>query len=128
MKNIKLSPSLAVICACFTLVTFHSFAATKKPIRSGAPQLGPYIKTENDPHWYPGDSQNPGRWVGGIAGDNPDAMIMGSEEASDAYYPWGYTARYQRRGKLCVATQFATNELGVLVLYEKVRPLIYCNY
>ena len=128
MKNIKLSPSLAVICACFTLVTFHSFAATKKPIRSGAPQLGPYIKTENDPHWYPGDSQNPGRWVGGIAGDNPDAMIMGSEEASDAYYPWGYTARYQRRGKLCVATQFATNELGILVLYEKVRPLIYCNY
>jgi hypothetical protein len=128
MKNIKLSPSLAVIYACFTLVTFHSFAATKKPIRSGAPQLGPYIKTENDPHWYPGDSQNPGRWVGGIAGDNPDAMIMGSEEASDAYYPWGYTARYQRRGKLCVATQFATNELGVLVLYEKVRPLIYCNY
>jgi hypothetical protein len=128
MKNIKLSPSLAVICACFTLVTFHSFAATKKPIRSGAPQLGPYIKTENDPHWYPDDSQNPGRWVGGIAGDNPDAMIMGSEEASDAYYPWGYTARYQRRGKLCVATQFATNELGVLVLYEKVRPLIYCNY
>lgn len=128
MKNIKLPVFLTVICASFLLVTFHSFAATKKTFHSGAPQLGPYIKTESDPHWYPGDSQNPGRWVGGIAGDDPNAMIMGSEEASEAYYPWGYTARYHRRGKLCVATQFATNGLGELVLYEKVRPLIYCNY
>jgi len=128
MKNTKLLNVFFILLTCFFFLSHQSYAARKKISRSGAPELGPYIRSENDPQWYPGDSQSPGRWIGGIAGNNTDTLILGSEEAAEAYYPWGYTARYHRRGKLCVANQFATNELGELVLYEKIRPLIYCNY
>jgi hypothetical protein len=105
-----------------------SLADVRKKVRGSAPKLGPYIKSNNDPIWHPEDDENPGRWLGGIAGNKRDPIIEGSDQVDDSYYPWGYTAPYHRKGKLCISNQFATNEMGQFVLYEKIRPLIYCNY
>jgi len=105
-----------------------SLADVRKKYQGSAPKLGPYIKSNNDPIWYSGDDENPGRWLGGIAGNKRDPIIEGSDQVDDSYYPWGYATPYHRKGKLCISNQFATNEMGQLVLYEKIRPLIYCNY
>lgn len=131
--GVQLKMKDIVIFFILTLITiiYNSDIATasnKRSYRSGAPELGPYLKSDNDPRWYQGNSISPGRWINGIAKDDPNEMILGSDYADDAYYPWGYSAPYIRRGKVCVSNQFATNGLGELVLYEKVRPIIYCNY
>ena len=126
MKN-RIGKILLFIIFFFNL-TNTSHADVRKSFKGSAPKLGPYIKSNYDPIWYPGDEDNPGRWIGGIAGTMSDPPIQGSDHIDHSYYPWGYTTPYHKKGKLCVSNQFATNEMGQLVLYEKIRPLTYCNY
>lgn len=85
---------------------------------------GPYIQTEQDPYWRRADDQ----WLGGIIGDGlATGPVFGSSDAADSFYPWGYTAHSYRRGRYCVTNQLATNGLETVILYQKVRPKIYCD-
>lgn len=58
------------------------------------------------------------------SGSYPD---IGLNYRNNQDYPWGPTAPFQKHDKLCVSYQYATNEMGYLVRYEKVRPAIYCD-
>jgi len=42
-------------------------------------------------------------------------------------YPWGKTAPFIKYGNICISYQYATNGMGYLVRYEKIRPAIYCD-
>jgi len=88
-------------------------------------------------HWH--RSKGPvvlGPWVRGPwdynldyygGGEYAGSPFVGWGSIDNPFYPWGYTAPYVRAGRVCVANQWATNGVGVLVRYQKVRPLFYCE-
>ena len=82
----------------------------------GPVALGPWVRDAWDRTWAYGEAPGYAGWG-----------VFGADAASEAYYPWGYTAPYFRIGHLCVANQFATDGMGVYVRYQKVRPAIYCE-
>lgn len=83
---------------------------------NGPPGLGPWIPGVWDPN---------GSYVGGWG--SPGWRVFGPDAIMTAQYPWGYTAPYVRAGRVCVGNLFATNGVGILVRYQKVRPAIYCE-